>query len=179
VVNLSGGSASGSRWTRAPQSPKILLLDEPTTGLDRTPARRIWAILLGLKKEAETSLILTTHYMEEAEQLCDHIVIIDKGKILRERNARELLGTTAPRRPRRVSRRGERRSTIFSRSLRAGTSMSRLIRKEQLRELTLAYAREITANGGCSSGGSGFPILMSLGWESRSRRRRTSSARSR
>jgi ABC-type multidrug transport system ATPase subunit len=45
-----------------------------------------------LKKEADTSLILTTHYMEEAEQLCDYIVIIDKGKILREGTLRELLG---------------------------------------------------------------------------------------
>jgi ABC-2 type transport system ATP-binding protein len=64
--------------------PRILILDEPTTGLDPNARREVWSILLGLKKQAKTSLILTTHYMEEAEHLCDYIVIIDQGKILRE-----------------------------------------------------------------------------------------------
>jgi ABC-2 type transport system ATP-binding protein len=85
VVNLSGGQRQRLALGIALLNrPKILLLDEPTTGLDPNARREIWAILLRLKEEAHTSLILTTHYMEEAERLCDYIVIMDKGKILRE-----------------------------------------------------------------------------------------------
>jgi len=65
-------------------SPKILLLDEPTTGLDPNARRELWEILLKLKAESQTSVILTTHYMEEAEKLCDYIVIMDQGVILTE-----------------------------------------------------------------------------------------------
>lgn len=71
--------------------PKILLLDEPTTGLDPNARRDIWKILLELKQKSDTSLILTTHYMEEAEQLCDYIVIIDRGSILAEGTLKQLL----------------------------------------------------------------------------------------
>ena len=62
--------------------PKIIMYDEPTTGLDPNARREIWSILQNLKTEINTSLILTTHYMEEAETLCDRIVIMDHGKIL-------------------------------------------------------------------------------------------------
>ena len=85
VVNLSGGQRQRLALGIALLNrPKILLLDEPTTGLDPNARREIWSILIRLKKESHTSLILTTHYMEEAEKLCDYIVIIDHGKILRE-----------------------------------------------------------------------------------------------
>jgi len=92
VVNLSGGQrqrlALGIALLNKPQ---ILLLDEPSTGLDPLARREIWTILSDLKKQSQTSLILTTHYMEEAEQLCDNIIIIDHGKILKEGTLRELL----------------------------------------------------------------------------------------
>ena len=92
VVNLSGGQrqrlALGIALLNKPQ---ILLLDEPTTGLDPLARREIWAILLDLKKNSNTSMILTTHYMEEAEQLCDYIVIIDNGQILKEGTLTQLL----------------------------------------------------------------------------------------
>jgi len=92
VVNLSGGQRQRLALGIALlNEPRILLLDEPTTGLDPNARREIWAILLELKKQAETSLILTTHYMEEAEHLCDHIVIIDHGKILKEGSLSQLL----------------------------------------------------------------------------------------
>jgi len=92
VVNLSGGQRQRLALGIALlNNPKILLLDEPTTGLDPNARREVWSILLGLKKRSQTSLILTTHYMEEAERLCDYIVIIDKGRILREGTLNELV----------------------------------------------------------------------------------------
>ena len=92
VVNLSGGQRQRLALGIALiNNPKILLLDEPTTGLDPNARRDIWLILLNLKKQRQTSLILTTHYMEEAEQLCDHIIIIDQGQILKEGSVAQLL----------------------------------------------------------------------------------------
>ncbi|MDR1938852.1 MAG: ABC transporter ATP-binding protein [Tannerellaceae bacterium] len=76
--------------------PQILFLDEPTTGLDPHSRLDLWNILKELKDRGETTLILTTHYMEEAESLCDHIIIIDEGKILREGRLQELLTEQAP-----------------------------------------------------------------------------------
>jgi len=93
VVNLSGGQRQRlALGISMLNKPKILLLDEPTTGLDPNARREIWAILRKLKNDTQTSLILTTHYMEEAEQLCDYIVIIDHGKILLEGTLNGLLG---------------------------------------------------------------------------------------
>jgi ABC-2 type transport system ATP-binding protein len=92
VVNLSGGQRQRLAMGIALLNyPTILLLDEPTTGLDPNARREIWEILQKLKEQSETSLILTTHYMEEAEQLCDHIIIIDQGTILREGTLDQLL----------------------------------------------------------------------------------------
>ncbi|MDR1682733.1 MAG: ABC transporter ATP-binding protein [Candidatus Symbiothrix sp.] len=71
--------------------PQILFLDEPTTGLDPHSRLDLWNILNELKQQGETTLILTTHYMEEAESLCDHIIIIDEGKILKEGKLEDLL----------------------------------------------------------------------------------------
>jgi len=92
VENLSGGQKQKlalaiALLNKAP----LLLLDEPTTGLDPTARREIWNILMNLKKNRNTSLILTTHYMEEAEYLCDRIIIMDKGKILAQGTLDELL----------------------------------------------------------------------------------------
>jgi ABC-2 type transport system ATP-binding protein len=85
VVNLSGGQRQRLAIGIALiNTPAILLLDEPTTGLDPNARREIWDILHKLKKVSETSMILTTHYMEEAENLCDYIVIMHNGVILRE-----------------------------------------------------------------------------------------------
>ncbi|MDR2835241.1 MAG: ABC transporter ATP-binding protein [Bacteroidales bacterium] len=72
-------------------NPQILFLDEPTTGLDPHSRLDLWHILKSLKEHGKTTLILTTHYMEEAESLCDHIIIIDEGKILREGKLEDLL----------------------------------------------------------------------------------------
>jgi ABC-2 type transport system ATP-binding protein len=92
VVNLSGGQRQRLALGIALlNKPKILLLDEPTTGLDPNARREVWSILIKLRKQFQTSMILTTHYMEEAEQLCDYIIIIDNGKILKEGTLRQLL----------------------------------------------------------------------------------------
>jgi len=71
--------------------PRILFLDEPTLGLDPASRKDVWTYIRGLKEAGDTSLILTTHYMEEAERLCDYIVIIDQGRILREGTLKQLL----------------------------------------------------------------------------------------
>lgn len=70
--------------------PEIIILDEPTTGLDPGVRREIWELLAELKNKG-TTLILTTHYMEEAEVLCDRIVIMDRGRILGEGRLEDLL----------------------------------------------------------------------------------------
>ena len=75
--------------------PQILFLDEPTTGLDPHSRLDMWNILKNLKDQGNTTLVLTTHYMEEAESLCDHIIIIDEGKILCQGKLEELLTETA------------------------------------------------------------------------------------
>jgi ABC-2 type transport system ATP-binding protein len=85
VVNLSGGQRQRLALGIAMiNTPGILLLDEPTTGLDPNARREVWVILQKLKELSQTSMILTTHYMEEAEKLCDYIVVMDNGIILRE-----------------------------------------------------------------------------------------------
>lgn len=92
VVNLSGGQRQRlALGISLINSPAILLLDEPTTGLDPNARREIWEILQTLKEKSETSMILTTHYMEEAENLCDYIIIMDQGIILREGTMHQLL----------------------------------------------------------------------------------------
>lgn len=92
VVNLSGGQRQRLALGIALiNMPVILLLDEPTTGLDPNARREIWDILRNLRELSETSMILTTHYMEEAETLCDYIVIMDNGVILKEGTINELL----------------------------------------------------------------------------------------
>jgi len=92
VVNLSGGQRQRLAIGIALiNNPAILLLDEPTTGLDPNARREIWEILRALKEKSETSMILTTHYMEEAENLCDYIIIMDNGVILREGTLNQLL----------------------------------------------------------------------------------------
>jgi ABC-2 type transport system ATP-binding protein len=92
VVNLSGGQRQRLAIGIALlNNPAILLLDEPTTGLDPNARREIWEILGDLKEKSETSMILTTHYMEEAENLCDYIIIMDNGLILKEGTLQQLL----------------------------------------------------------------------------------------
>ena len=83
TVNLSGGQRQRlAIGVALLNNPKILLLDEPTTGLDPGARREIWKILERLRNEHGTTMILTTHYMEEAQFLCERILIMDKGKFI-------------------------------------------------------------------------------------------------
>ena len=84
VDPLSGGMKRRLTIARALiNQPEVLLLDEPTTGLDPQARHMLWERLYRLKQTGVT-LVLTTHYMDEAEQLCDRIVVVDKGKIMAE-----------------------------------------------------------------------------------------------
>lgn len=84
VDELSGGMKRRLTIARALiNDPRILLLDEPTTGLDPQARHILWDRLFRLK-ERGTTLVLTTHYMDEAEQLCDRLVVVDKGQIMAE-----------------------------------------------------------------------------------------------
>jgi len=91
VEPLSGGMKRRLTIARSlVNDPSVLLLDEPTTGLDPQARHTVWDRLFRLKQRGVT-LILTTHYMDEAEQLCDRLVVMDKGKIAAEGSPLELI----------------------------------------------------------------------------------------
>jgi lipooligosaccharide transport system ATP-binding protein len=91
VEPLSGGMKRRVTIARALiNDPELLLLDEPTTGLDPQARHVLWDRLYRLKQRGVT-LVLTTHYMDEAEQLCDRLVVMDQGRIAAEGSPRELI----------------------------------------------------------------------------------------
>jgi len=91
VEPLSGGMKRRLTIARALiNEPALLLLDEPTTGLDPQARHLVWDRLYRLKQQGVT-LVLTTHYMDEAEQLCDRLVVMDKARIVAEGSPRELI----------------------------------------------------------------------------------------
>jgi lipooligosaccharide transport system ATP-binding protein len=93
VDPLSGGLKRRLTIARSLiNDPEILLLDEPTTGLDPQARHVVWDRLFRLKQQGVT-LVLTTHYMDEAEQLCDRLVVMDGGKIAAEGSPRQLIET--------------------------------------------------------------------------------------
>jgi lipooligosaccharide transport system ATP-binding protein len=91
VEPLSGGMKRRLTIARSlVNDPELLLLDEPTTGLDPQARHVVWDRLFRLKQRGVT-LVLTTHYMDEAEQLCDRLVVMDHGKIVAEGSPRQLI----------------------------------------------------------------------------------------
>ena len=91
VEPLSGGMKRRLTIARALiNQPELLILDEPTTGLDPQARHVLWDRLYRLKQQGVT-LIITTHYMDEAEQLCDRLVVMDKAKIVAEGSPRQLI----------------------------------------------------------------------------------------
>lgn len=88
--DLSGGMRRKVDITRALiNSPKVLFLDEPTTGLDAQSRQEIWSLLLKLKEEQKLAIFLTTHYLEEAE-FADNVYILENGKIIEQGSANKL-----------------------------------------------------------------------------------------
>jgi lipooligosaccharide transport system ATP-binding protein len=89
--SLSGGMKRRLTIARAlVNEPEILMLDEPTTGLDPQARHVLWDRLFRLKEQGVT-LVITTHYMDEAEQLCDRLIVMDKGQIMAEGSPAELI----------------------------------------------------------------------------------------
>jgi ABC-2 type transport system ATP-binding protein len=83
VATYSGGMRRRLEIARGLiHSPEVLFLDEPTIGLDPQSRRAVWDLLHELREESEITISLTTHYMDEAEQLCDRIAIVDRGKVI-------------------------------------------------------------------------------------------------
>jgi ABC-2 type transport system ATP-binding protein len=92
-MNLSGGQRQRLALGCAlVNRPEILFLDEPTTGLDPQARRRVWEIVEEFKKGGG-SVLLTTHYMDEAERLSDHLVILDHGKVIAEGSPRSIIAS--------------------------------------------------------------------------------------
>lgn len=97
VDKLSGGMKRRLTIARAlVNEPEILLLDEPTTGLDPQARHILWDRLFRLK-ESGVTLVITTHYMDEAEQLCDRLVVMDRGRIMAEGSPSDLIRTHSSR----------------------------------------------------------------------------------
>jgi ABC-2 type transport system ATP-binding protein len=91
VATYSGGMRRRLEIARGLiHSPQVLFLDEPTIGLDPQARRAVWDLLEQLRTESKLTISLTTHYMDEAEKLCDRIAIIDGGKIVAMGTTQEL-----------------------------------------------------------------------------------------
>jgi ABC-2 type transport system ATP-binding protein len=92
-VKLSGGQKQRLAVACAlVGDPEILFLDEPTTGLDPQSRRQLWSLIERFKSEGRT-VLLTTHYMDEAQRLCDRVAVVDKGKVIALGTPRELIAS--------------------------------------------------------------------------------------
>src|SRR5256886_3031130 len=92
IDHLSGGMKRRLMMARALlHEPRLLVLDEPTTGLDPQVRQEIWQKLEELRRVSGVTILLSTHYMEEAEKLCERLVVIDRGQILASGTPRELV----------------------------------------------------------------------------------------
>lgn len=93
TVKMSGGQRQRLEIACALVGrPELLFLDEPTTGLDPAARRQLWDVIRGLRAEGRT-VVLTTHYMDEAEKLCDRVAIVDHGKIIAKGSPAELIAS--------------------------------------------------------------------------------------
>jgi len=137
VDDLSGGMKRRLTIARAlVNDPRILLLDEPTTGLDPQARHILWDRLFRLKEQG-TTLVLTTHYMDEAEQLCDRLVVVDKGTIMAEGSPASLIRDHSSREVLEVRFGSDRNAVVAERIKNAGD------RVEVLPDRILVYS----ANG--------------------------------
>ncbi|MFC3298541.1 ABC transporter ATP-binding protein [Arthrobacter agilis] len=136
VDALSGGMKRRLTIARSLiNEPRILLLDEPTTGLDPQARHILWDRLFRLK-ESGVTLILTTHYMDEAEQLCDRLVVVDKGRIMAEGSPAQLIREHSTREVLELRFGSERNTTV------AGDLQGIGDRLEPLPDRVLIYAHD-------------------------------------
>ncbi|MEV1129947.1 ATP-binding cassette domain-containing protein [Agromyces sp. NPDC049794] len=136
VDSLSGGMKRRLTIARALiNDPRVLLLDEPTTGLDPQARHILWDRLFRLKEQG-TTLLLTTHYMDEAEQLCDRLVVVDKGAIMAEGSPAELIRRYSSREVLEVRFGSDRNSEVAARLEGIGDRM------EVLPDRILVYSRD-------------------------------------
>ncbi|MFA5038156.1 MAG: ABC transporter ATP-binding protein [Candidatus Omnitrophota bacterium] len=97
VEELSGGMKRRLMMIRSLlNKPKLLILDEPTTGLDPQARHQIWETITQVKTQG-TSVLLTTHYMEEAQHLCDRLLIMDQGRVIKEGRPKDLIAQNTAR----------------------------------------------------------------------------------
>ena len=126
VEPLSGGMKRRLTIARPlVNEPELLLLDEPTTGLDPQARHLIWERLYRLKRQG-TTLLLTTHYMDEAEQLCDRLLVMDKGRIVAAGSPRELIARYVTREVLEVRMSDEVRAANAGRLATLGTHLEHL-----------------------------------------------------
>ena len=136
VEALSGGMRRRLTIARALiNDPEIVLLDEPTTGLDPQARHLLWERLFELKQRG-IALILTTHYMDEAEQLCDRLVVMDGGKIVAEGSPAELITRYAPREVVELRFAAGEQQTAYDKIMNAGVTD----RVEQISDRLLWYS---------------------------------------
>jgi ABC-2 type transport system ATP-binding protein len=141
-MNLSGGQQQRLSIALAlVNDPDLIFLDEPTTGLDPQARRAVWDLVKGFQSQGKT-VMLTTHYMEEATELCDRVAIMDHGKILEMGSVPELIG-----------RRFKERAVFFDTS--AKLAMSKLDKLDGVTHAsqedgqTVLYSRDVAATIGC------------------------------
>ena len=97
IETLSGGMRRRLVIARALiNEPQLLILDEPTTGLDPHVRQQIWQQLEALRQTRRLTLLISTHYMDEAERLCDQLVIINRGRLVASGNPRQLIAAHLP-----------------------------------------------------------------------------------
>src|SRR5213076_1823162 len=151
VEPLSGGMKRRLTIARSlVNNPDVLLLDEPTTGLDPQARHVVWDRLFRLKQQGVT-LVLTTHYMDEAEQLCDRLVVMDRGRIaeegspldlIRRLSTREVVELRFPDRPPRVGERVRRPRRASRDSAGSRSPLHRRRRRARARRARAAAAAE-------------------------------------
>ena len=129
-------------------SPDVLVLDEPTLGLDPQTRAKVWEYIMHLKEELGMTLLLTTHYMEEAEQLSDYVFIIDHGKVVKEGKPDELIRALGDDT---VRLQGEGKITAFADKL-----------KEQSYTQSLNLSGKKTLHIGVDSGQTRVPEILIL-----------------
>src|SRR5580693_585830 len=131
-AQLSGGLAQRAQIARAiAHRPKVLFLDEPSAGLDPQSRIAMWEAVRGLRQEGIT-VVLTTHYMEEADELCDRVAIIDHGKILVEDTPAALKGSVGAQR-------------VYELDLRSRENIPKLV--QELQQKSGVASAEVTAKG--------------------------------